>query len=77
MPANPDDAKALNKFFTKLKWSDAHKVAEIKQSVIPDRPGIYIFTRTTALPTNSRNTLYVGKNDGPKRRFASDCGGTV
>lgn len=66
MPANPDDEKALKVFFTKLKWSDPHKVAELRREVIPDLPGIYVFTRTRARPVNTRNTLYVGKNDGPK-----------
>ena len=66
MPIDPDDRKALSAFFKKLKWSDAHKVAEVRREVIPDLPGIYIFTRTMSLPTHSRNTLYVGKTDGPR-----------
>lgn len=66
MPMDPEDAEALKAFFEKLNWSDPHKVAELRREVIPDRPGIYVFTRTRAQPDNTRNTLYVGKSDGVK-----------
>jgi len=61
---DPEDAQALEIFFTQLKWSDAHRPSQLRRVVIPDRPGIYLFTRSRALPTNGRNALYVGKTDG-------------
>lgn len=60
-----DDAPALELFERRLRWSDVHPVSEMRREVLPDRPGIYIFTRT---PTrlNAIDTLYVGKADGAR-----------
>ena len=58
------DADALRLFQTKLKWSDPHPVGELERQMLPDRPGIYIFTSTNAVRLNDVATLYVGKTDG-------------
>jgi hypothetical protein len=60
----PDQA-AIKVFQDKLQWSRAHCVKDLERSMLPDRPGIYVFTRTDTEPVSvASGVLYIGKTDG-------------
>ena len=75
MAQSPEDKKAVKTFFSVLKWSKPHAVAGIQRALFPDRPGIYLFTRSNASTVTPADALYVGKNDGAKTSLRARIGG--